>query len=279
MNHPKVVFFMMAIFTITCCKKQDSKEIPKSEPVEVNQTRKVVEKTIKYTVSGKNYQSFVAYSGGDTASKPVVFIIPEWWGLNEYIKYRARKLAELGYFVMALDFYGDGKLAITPQLAKDESEPFYRSPELGLQAFKAGESQLNKYPNADQTRMAVMGYCFGGAQALNLGRQIGSLKGVISFHGNLMTGVKPNNSTVKYLVLNGGADKFVSQSEINDFKYQMDSAKINYQLIDYPGALHAFTNPSATEVGKKYNIKIGYNADADEKSWEELVRFLSQIFH
>ena len=144
--------------------------------------------------------------------------------------------------------------------------------------FDKAKAQLLKFDNADYNKIAVIGYCFGGAQALNMARLEDDLKGVVSFHGNLMTGIKPKNNDVKILVLNGAADNFVPSEEIAAFKKQMDSAKIDYKFIDYPNALHSFTNPDATAIGGKYNMKVAYNKEADEKSWNDMKTFLTEIF-
>jgi dienelactone hydrolase len=210
--------------------------------------------------------------------KPVVMVLPEWWGVTDYVKNRARQLAELGYFAMVVDYYGGGKTVETPDEASKLAEPFYKIPINAKLMFDKAKAQLLKFPNANYDKIAAIGYCFGGAQALNIARQEDELKGVVSFHGNLMTGIKPKNNDVKILVLNGEADTFVPQEEIVAFKKQMDSAKINYKFISYPGAVHSFTNPASTEIGKKYDMKVAYNKEADEKSWNEMKTFLQEIF-
>jgi len=269
-----ITTFAFCILALFSCKKSENKSEQKSE----NQTGTITEKSVTYTSGGKSFTSFVAYSGDSITKKPVVFVIPEWWGLNDYAKSRAKQLAELGYFAMALDFYGDGKIVENPEDAQKLATPFYENPNLGKNAFDAGKAELSNFPNADQSKMAVIGYCFGGAQSLNMARQENDLKGAAVFHGNLMTGVKPNNNQVKIMVFNGEADGFIPQEEIAAFKKEMDSAKIDYQFFNYPGALHAFTNPEATAIGKKFDMKVAYNKNADEKSWTELQKFLKKIF-
>jgi dienelactone hydrolase len=113
-----------------------------------------------------------------------------------------------------------------------------------------------------------------------MARQGVELKGVASFHGSL-TAVKPAQSGVikaKILVLNGGADKFITPEQIEAFKQEMKAAGADFQFISYPGALHSFTNPEATELGKKFDMPVAYNAKADKESWDEMKNFLSTIF-
>ncbi|MGA9212424.1 dienelactone hydrolase family protein [Kaistella sp.] len=239
---------------------------------------KMTTEEITYDIDGKNYQSFVAYLGSANEVRSVVMVLPEWWGLTDYVKDRAKQLAELGYFAMAVDYYGDGKTVDNPEEAAKLSAEFYKIPIDAKLKFDKAKAQLLKFPNANYDKIAVIGYCFGGAQALNMARQEDELKGVVSFHGNLMTGIKPKNNDVKILVCNGAADTFVPAKEIAAFKKQMDSAKIDYQFIDYPNALHSFTNPASTALGEKFNLKIAYNKEADEKSWEDMNVFLDKIF-
>ncbi|HQD44632.1 MAG TPA: dienelactone hydrolase family protein [Kaistella sp.] len=267
-----ITFF--SLFAISC------KENKSTNP---NKTETTVSKNIKtedvvYNIRGINYKSFAAFTTDSDQPKPVVMVIPEWWGLNDYAKSRAKQLAELGYFAMAVDFYGEGKVVEHPQEAEKLASPFYKIPINAKTIFDGAKAKVVSYPNADISKIAVIGYCFGGAQALNMARQESDLKGAVSFHGNLMTGVKPKNNKVKILVCNGANDTFVSPEEIAAFKKEMDSAKINYTFIDYPNSLHSFTNPASTEVGKKFNMKIAYNKEADEKSWNDMKKFLADIF-
>jgi dienelactone hydrolase len=263
------------LLSLSSCFKKSEKvmlsEIGEKAPV------KVETKTVEYQLNGKTYKSFAAYQDGADKS-PVVFVIPEWWGLNDYAKNRAKQLAELGYFALAVDFYGNGESVETPEEATKLSGPFYGNAVLAKETFDAAKKSIAKFPSADLSQTAVIGYCFGGAQALNMARQEADLKGVVSFHGNLMTGVKPNNNDVPYLVLNGEDDSYVPQKERDAFKKQMDSAQIDYQFINYPGAIHSFTNPNSTAIGKKYDMKVAYNKSADEKSWQEMKTFFDKIF-
>ena len=271
------ILLLAFTLSLSSCFKKSEKvmlaEIGEKAPVSL----KVQTRTIEYQINGKTYKSFAAFNDSKD-KKPVIFVIPEWWGLNDYAKSRAKQLADLGYFALAVDFYGNGQFVETPEEATKLSGQFYGNSALAKQTFDAAKNSLSKFPTADLSKTAVIGYCFGGAQALNMARQEADLKGVVSFHGNLMTGVQPNNNAVPYLVLNGADDSYVPQKERDAFKKQMDSAKINYQFINYPGAVHSFTNPNATAIGEKYKMKVAYNKEADEKSWIAMKEFFSKIF-
>ena len=137
-----------------------------------------------------------------------------------------------------------------------------------------------KLPMADTSRMAVIGYCFGGAQVLNLARLGEPLKAVVSFHGDLL-GVAPDKAKLKaaVLVCHGASDSFVGQNQVDLFKKQMDSIAANYVFKTYAGATHSFTNPEATAIGKKFNMPVEYNAAADTASWNDMKSFLKTALH
>lgn len=264
------------LFTFSCQEKK-AEDIINLNSVKSTSGQLTVEE-VSYDIDGKAHKSFVAYKGDASEVKPVVMVLPEWWGLTDYAKDRAKDLAELGYFAMAVDYYGDGKIVDNPEEAAKLSGEFYKIPIDAKLKFDKAKAQLLKFPNANYDKIAVIGYCFGGAQALNMARQEDELKGVVSFHGNLMTGIKPKNNDVKILVCNGAADTYVPAEEIAAFKKQMDSAKIDYKFIDYPNALHSFTNPASTAIGEKFKMKVAYNKEADGKSWNDMKAFLTEIF-
>ena len=265
------------LFAFSCQEEKKTDDISNLKSVK-STSGKMTTEEVSYDIDGKNFKSFVAYTGAADEVKPVVMVLPEWWGVTDYVKDRAKKLAELGYFAMVVDYYGEGKTVDNPEQASKLAEPFYKIPINAKLMFDKAKAQLLKFPNANYEKIAAIGYCFGGAQALNMARQEDELKGVVSFHGNLMTGIKPKNNDVKILVCNGEADTYVPAEEIAAFKKQMDSAKIDYKFINYPDALHSFTNPASTEIGKKYDMKVAYNKEADEKSWNEMKVFLEDIF-
>jgi len=241
---------------------------------------KIVGRTIDYSAQGAVMKGYLAYDENIAGKRPGVLVVHEWWGLNDYARKRARMLAELGYTALAVDMYGEGKQAMHPDDAKAFSSELMKNFEVAKARFMAGMEFLKQQDSVDPTRIAAIGYCMGGGVVLNMARQGLDLKGVASFHGGL-TAVKPaqpGSVKAKTLVLHGGADKFITPEQIEAFKQEMTSAGADFQFISYPGATHSFTNPEATELGKKFNMPIAYNADADEKSWDELKEFLKNIF-
>jgi dienelactone hydrolase len=232
-----------------------------------------------YQAGGVTYSGFIAWDENIKGKRPVVLIVPEWWGLNDYTKMRARKIAELGYLAMATDMFGNGKTAANPKEAQELTGPFYKDPTLAQGRLDAAVLKIKEYPLADPTSIAAIGYCFGGNVVLNYAKLGADLKGVVSFHGGL-GGVTSENKLLKakILVCHGGSDKFVSLTDLDAFKHQMDSIHADYTVKIYANATHAFTNPDATKIGKEFNLPIEYNAEADKDSWNDMKVFLLRIF-
>lgn len=237
----------------------------------------LVAEEVVYTdpIDQTKLHGFVAYPAQSKKSLSAVIVIHEWWGSNDYARMRARKLAELGYFAFALDMYGEGKQGNDPSTAGALATPFYKNPALAQQRIEAAIAQVRTYTQANPQKMAAIGYCFGGSMVLNAAKLGMDFKSVVSFHGGL-AGVPAETGKTKanILVCHGEADSFISPEELNGFRKNLDDTKTPYQFIGYPGATHAFSNPNATDMGKKFNIPIAYQAEADTKSWNDMKRFL-----
>ncbi len=199
--------------------------------------------------------------------------------LNDYVKNRAKQLADLGYLAMAVDMYGDGKMGNNPDEAGKLAMPFYTNPAMAKSRFDAALAKIKTYTQADTAKIAAIGYCFGGAMVLNVARLGENLNGVVSFHGGLVsTPADKNLLKAKILVCHGSDDQFVKPEEVATFKKQMDSIGADYAFKQYAGATHAFSNPAATEMGQKFKIPIAYNAAADSTSWNDMKDFFAKIF-
>jgi dienelactone hydrolase len=241
---------------------------------------KIEGKPVDYKAGKVTMKGYLAYDENVKGKRPGVLVVHEWWGHNEYARKRARMLAELGYTALAVDMYGEGKQAMHPDDAMKFSSEAMKNFDVSKARFLAAMNFLKKQPTVDPKRLAAIGYCFGGGVVLNMARQGVDLKGVASFHGSLAA-VKPavrGKVKAKIRVYNGAADTFIPEQAINAFMDEMMAAKVDFQFSNYTGAIHSFTNPDADELGKKFNLPLGYNADADKRSWEELETFLEMIF-
>jgi dienelactone hydrolase len=240
----------------------------------------IKEESITYKVDSISVKGFVAYDEKMLGKRPAILVVHEWWGLNDYVKMRARKLAESGYIALAVDLFGNGKNAANPKEAMELTAPYYKNPKLAKSLLDAALNKLKEYQQTDKNQVAAIGYCFGGAMVLNYAKLGGEVKGVVSFHGGLSTGVPVNKDLLKakILVCHGGSDKFVSQKDIEAFRHQLDSINVNYTFKVYPNATHAFTNPDATRIGKEFNMPIEYNVEADKDSWDDMEKFFGMLF-
>lgn len=267
---------LVAIAFLASCNNEEKKT---TEPETTVKEFKLKEEPVEYTGDNVTMNGFVAYDENKEGTRPAVLIVPEWWGVTDYVKGRARQLAELGYIAMVVDMYGNGKTADNPDSADKYSKPFYKDPKMAQARFDAALAKVKTYKQTDASNIAAIGYCFGGAQVLNMARLGEDLKGVVSFHGNLV-GVPADKDKLKaaVLVCHGGSDPFVPNTEVITFKKQMDSIGANYTFKTYEGAVHAFTNPNATAMGEKFKIPIKYDAAADSASFSDMKSFFGTIF-
>lgn len=240
---------------------------------------KVITQEITYQAD-VTLKGFLAYDDSTTEKRPGILVVHEWWGHNEYTRSRAIKLAELGYVAFAVDMYGDGKNTDHPKNAGEWMESVFKNFDLGVKRFQAAQKFLQDFEKTDKAQIAAIGYCFGGATVLNLARQGADLKAVVSFHGGL-TAIKPaipGNIKAKVAVFHAGSDKMISEDDVKKFKEEMTLAKADLKFVSYPQAQHAFTNPKATEMGKKYNLPLAYDAQADADSWTQMQNFFKEVF-
>ncbi|GAB0057067.1 hypothetical protein SIID45300_01388 [Candidatus Magnetaquicoccaceae bacterium FCR-1] len=235
---------------------------------------------VSYAAQGVTLKGYLAIDESRDGKLPGVLVVHEWWGHNEYARKRARMLAEMGYAALAVDMYGDGKTAEHPDDANGFSSALFKDFPTAQARFEAAMAFLAQQPKVDGTRIAAIGYCFGGGMVLNMARQGVPLKGVASFHGGLdpIVPAKPGAVKARILVLHGDDDPMIPPAKVEAFRTEMKDLGADMRFVGYPGVTHAFTNPEATELGAKFKLPIAYHAEADQKSWQELSTFLAAIF-
>jgi dienelactone hydrolase len=237
------------------------------------------EENITYTGDNTTMNGYVVYDANNKNRRPAVLVVPEWWGLNDYPKMRAMMLAKLGYVAMAIDMYGNGKIADNPDSAGKFAGVLYKDPKGAKARIDAAIEKIKTYAVVDTANIGAIGYCFGGGMLLNTVRLGDELKGVVSFHGTLLgTPARKDLLKSKILVCHGNADQFVSPKDVAAFKKQMDSIGAKYTFIGYDSATHAFTNPASTANGLKFKMPIAYNAKADTASWDAMKSFFTTLF-
>ena len=236
----------------------------------------VVSKPVQYDHKGTALEGYLAYDDSITGKRPGVLVVHEWWGLNDYVRTRVEKLAKLGYVAFALDMYGKGIWTKEPAKAKELSSHLRGKPILRQRA-RSGLDILKNNAMVDPTRIAAIGYCFGGTTVLELAYSGADVLGVVSFHGGL-TAAKPedfNRIKARFLICHGANDGFIPAEAIQAFQNGLDKAGADWQMISFGNAVHSFTNPDADKVGIK---GIAYNKQADERSWRYMQQFFEEIF-
>jgi dienelactone hydrolase len=237
-------------------------------------------KEVRYRSGDLEMHGWLATDESRSGKRPGVLVVHEWWGHNEYARSRAAQLAEQGYTVLAVDMFGKGRKTDHPKEAGAFAAEVRKNFPEARKRFEAALDLLRKHPTVDPERIGAVGYCFGGGIVLEMARDGLDLAGVVSVHGTLSTERPASAKTLKtaILVQTGGADPMVPPDQIADFAREMAAAGADWTLVSYPGALHAFSNPAATELGKRHGIPVAYDAAADRQSWNELKAFLARVF-
>ncbi len=241
---------------------------------------KIQSKEIAYKGDGITMKGYIAYDDKFKGKRPGVIVVHEWWGHNDYARKRADMLAKMGYTALAVDMYGDGKQANHPDDAGKFSAEVSKHMDSARARFEAGMKTLKADKTVNPDEIAAIGYCFGGGVVLAMAREGEPLAGVASFHGSLGTEhpAKPESIHAKIKVFTGADDPMAPPTLVEAFKKEMDNAGANYQVVSYPGVKHSFTNPAADEYGKKFNMPLAYNAEADKDSWTKTEAFLKELF-
>ena len=224
---------------------------------------------IEYSVGAKRFVGyFVAQDGA--ARRPGVLMAPEGGGLVDHTRSLARRLAETGYAVFAMDYYGDGKPLADMNQAMARLGPWMADPagirEIATTALKVlvGQSE------SDPARLAAIGYCFGGTTALELGRSGADLKAIVGFHSGLATARPADASAIKakVLVCIGADDPIIPPQQRLDFEAEMKAGGVDWRMNLYGGAGHSFTNPDVGALGRP---GFAYDAATDRRSWAAML--------
>jgi dienelactone hydrolase len=176
--------------------------------------------------------------------------------------------------------FGDGRVADNPDEAGGLMNGVLNDMETGTAALEAGYQLLLNQVGVDPGRTAAIGYCFGGAMVLHMARIGMPLSAVVSFHGALGSFHTADPGTIKpaILVCHGAADSMVSMQDLDAFKQEMDRAQADYEVLVLDGARHGFTNPQADINAEKYGIDLGYQQQADARSWSAMQSLFERVF-
>lgn len=235
-------------------------------------------KVVEYKDGDTVLEGFVAWdSAAAGKSTPGVLVVHQWMGLTDYEKGRCKQLAELGYVAFALDIYGKGTRPANVQEAGKQSGVYKKDRDLYRRRLNLGLAQLCTLENVAKNRIAAIGYCFGGTGAIELARSGADIQGVVSFHGGLDSPAPSDGKKIKakLLICHGADDPFVPAADIAAFQAELNAANVDWQMINYSGAVHAFTQRMA---GNDNSRGAAYNELADKRSWIAMRDFFNELF-
>lgn len=221
--------------------------------------------SVVYSVDGKKYEGFIKRKAKDS---PTILILHDWDGITDYEIKRANMLFDIGYSVVVADLFGQG---IRPTANKDKMQhtgELYKDREK-LRKLMKGALEQAKKSGLNINNLVVVGYCFGGAASLELARSGHSAKAFVSFHGGLKTpeGQNYKNTKSKILVYHGTADDHISMQEFAALAVELNTNKIDHEMLTYGNAPHGFTVFDSP----------AYRKDIDQRSWSHFVSFLMSI--
>lgn len=233
--------------------------------------------SVSYREGSTPLQGFMAYDAKIKGKRPGVLIVHDWNSIDNYERGRARQLARMGYVAFAVDIYGKGVRPKNAQESGAQAGKYRNNRALLRKRILAALAELRRNEMVDGTKIAAIGYCFGGTTVLELARSGADIDGVVSFHGGLGT---PNpedakNIKARVLVCHGDVDPNVPDTEVQAFLKEMRDAKVDYQFISYANAVHSFTEPNA---GNDPSRGQAYNRQADLSSWQHMKTFFREIF-
>ena len=228
---------------------------------------------INYKFGDQEYRAFVA--NPEKESAPLVLVVHTWAGRDDFIEKKAIELAEEGYVAMAVDMYGDAKVGTSTEENQSMMTPLIEDRDKLKAIINSAVEAGKKIDGVDSSKVAAIGYCFGGLVVLDLARSGTDISGVVSFHGLLMSSdISTDGIQAKVLVLHGERDPMVPLSMVDDFQKEMTAAEADWQLHSYGNAYHAFTNKEANDP----NLGTQYNENADKRSWQSMMNFFTEIF-
>ena len=238
----------------------------------------VVLEEVKYKDGNTALTGYIAYDNALKDKRPGIFVLHEWWGVTEHVKDYARFLAAKGYTAFVADMYG--KIAADRKEAGELMGSVMGTPDVMKSRFLAARSVLVSHATVDSRRLGAIGFSMGSSVALNMARMGEDLAGVVSVYGALATKMPAQAGTMKsrVLVLHAAGDPFVKAESIEAFRNEMKAANVTYRFVDYPGVQHGFANPEATANGRKFDMPISYDAQADRKAREDAIAFFAEVF-
>jgi dienelactone hydrolase len=237
----------------------------------------VTRKPFEYRDGDKRFVGELALDEAVAGPRPGVLVVHEGGGINDHPKWRASLLAEMGYVALACDLYGDGELTRDAERRNALMNGLITEPGLLRRRVRVALEQLVALPQVDKSRVAAIGYCFGGMTVLELARSGADIAGIVSFHGLLRATApaEPGAVKAKLLVCHGVEDPLVPPEQVAAFVEEMKHADADWQMVTYAHAGHGFTRKDAGALGMK---GVFYEERADRRSWAAMKELFAEVF-
>jgi len=223
-------------------------------------------------------EGYVAYDSkkANNGILPAVIVCHAFAGRGEFECKKAEALANLGYVGFAADLYGKGKTGCSPEENRKMMQPFKEDRKMLIRRLCKVLETLKTLTFVDKTKVAAIGFCFGGLCVLDMARADLGLKGVVSYHGTFSAPgyLTPDIINTKVLVCHGDADFHIPPEEIRNLEKEMRDKKADWQLHVYGNAYHAFTDPEKNDAARG----VKYDEKADRRSWATTKEFLRECF-
>jgi len=219
----------------------------------------------------------IVWDDSFSGPRPGVLVAHAWAGRSDYEDGKADGLAGLGYTAFALDLYGKGVRGSSPEENGALMQPFLEDREMLQKRLLVSLATLREQPEADASRIAAIGFCFGGLSVLDIARTGEDIAGVVSIHGLFGAPGNTAGNTIKakVLALHGWDDPMATPDDVNSLSAEMSAMGADWQLNAYGNTMHAFTNPAADDR----DMGTVYDAKADRRSWQAMTNFLEEVFN
>lgn len=233
-------------------------------------------RAVDYQHGGKTYEGLLSISDKASGRKPAVLISHAWAGRGPVEAVWAERIAGLGYAGFALDLYGKGVFGKTTEECQALMSPLAGNRPLLQERLLHVVDVVKGLPEVDESRIVVMGFCFGGLCALDVARTGADIRGVAAFHGlfGAPGNTKGRKIRAKVIAFHGYDDPMVKPADVVALGDELTAAGADWQIHAYGGVMHAFTNPQANDPG----FGTVYNRRAAERSFTTLTHFLEECF-
>jgi dienelactone hydrolase len=224
---------------------------------------------VDYSHGDVALSGYLAYDDVVQGPRPGIYVVHARSGMDEKALEDARMFARMGYVAFAADIYGKGVVPQTVPEMVELSRLYGNDRPLMRARASAGLNAFSENPMVDASKIAVIGYCFGGTVAVELAESGASLVGVVPVHGSFrnFTPEDANNIQGPVLILHGAQDRTAPMEEVNKLIADLNAADVEWQLELYSGAEHGFTNPGSPAEER---------ADREYKAAAE--RFFAEVF-